>query len=253
MSYRPHYCFLNMNTRFNRIIQSIAGKLRPPAPAQTLQAEFDFGQSPDPSATVRLNLATKNISHLLDTITAAFASGARELRLELLGPGFLLHDHALMLFDELLNRPEGMKLHVHSRTSLSDGAILLWLVGDTRSIRWDAWIQLSSTPPLPDLVDDGGCSDAVQVAGEEPSHTDLRTIMNYMEEWLPISEVAGLRLFNQDLEELGLLEDDASCRQLDALFEGSTEPPKTPLTAPTPDSPCSPQVPACKTSRDRAR
>ncbi len=253
MSYRTRYGFLNMNTRFNRIIQSIAGKLRPTVPSQTLQAEFDFGQSPHPSATVRLNLASKNISHLLDTITAAFSSGAKELRLELLGPGFLLHDHALMLFDELLNRPEGMKLHVHSRTSLADGAILLWLVGDTRTIRWDAWIQLSPSPPLPDLIDDGGSSDAVQVTCEEPSHTDLRTIMTHMEEWLPVGEMAGLRLFKEDLEELGLLEDDASCRQLDALFEGSTEPQKTPITAPTPDSPCSPSAPACRTSRDRAR
>lgn len=243
-----------MNTRLHRILRRIK-TLQPDDTEMHRQTEFDLGLAIAPALTVRLNLAGKNLSQMLDAISAAFASGASELRLELLGPGILLHDHALMLFDELLNRPDDMSLHVHSRTCLADGAILLWLAGDTRSIRCDAWVQLSHMPPLPSMVQ-GGYIDAVQIVEEDPGNTDLRRIMDYLEEWLPVHEVAGLRLSKDDLEELGLLEDADTRQHLDALLADGPSPNSEGGVSPTPpstDSPYTQPAPACKTSRDRAR
>jgi hypothetical protein len=113
-----------MNNRLSRLIHSITGMLQANGPEKTLQTEFDFGSPKNASLRIRLNLDEKNISLMLDSISTALASGAAELRLELIGPGILLHDHALMLFDELKKRPSTMALHVHSRTCLADGAIL---------------------------------------------------------------------------------------------------------------------------------
>jgi hypothetical protein len=37
------------------------------------------------------------------------------------------------------------------------------------------------------------------VEDEQPTDTDLRTVMRHLDEWLPVSEIAGMRLFEKDL------------------------------------------------------
>jgi hypothetical protein len=37
---------------------------------------------------------------------------------------------------------------------------------------------------------------------EQPADTDLRTIIRHLDEWLPVSEIEGLRLFEKDLRDL---------------------------------------------------
>lgn len=219
MSYHSCYSAGDMITILTRAIRSISRKFRQSLSDLPLQTEFDFSSPRQPPTLLRLDLSQKNMSPILDGISSCFAIGAPELRIELLGPGILLHDHALMVFDELKNRPAHIRLHVHSRTCLSDGALLLWLAGDTRSIRPDAWIQLSPIPPLPSQAGELGCYDcAVQIAEEEPAATDLRTIMDHIEEWLPVHEIAGLRLFHADMEDLGLLESTEGQNHLSSLF-----------------------------------
>lgn len=169
-----------------------------------------------------LNLCEKNPELLLQKVREGFQGNPREVVFELLGPGQLLHDTALMLFDELINRPSGIHLRMHSRTSLFDGAILLWLCGDTRTIRRDAWIQLSHIPETPcmgvELDGRRDYSSTITVADESPSETDLRSIMDHLEEWLPVAEIAGHRLFVQDLRDLGLLDEDIETQNLSGLF-----------------------------------
>jgi hypothetical protein len=169
-----------------------------------------------------LNLCEKNPELLLQKVLEAFQGNPREVTFELLGPGQLLHDTALMLFDELIHRPSGIHLRMHSRTSLFDGAILIWLCGDTRTIRRDAWIQLSHIPETPGT----GCevdgrpnyTSSITVADESPSETDLRAIMDHLEDWLPVAEIAGHRLFAQDLRDLGLLDGELELQTLAGLF-----------------------------------
>lgn len=244
-----------MISKITHAFQSLTQKLRRANAMSPVQAEFDFSTTSRPPVLLRLDLSSKSLSPMLDAINSCLASGTSDLRIELLGPGILLHDHALMLFEELNKRPEGVRLHVHSHTCLSDGAILLWLAGDTRSIRSDAWIQLSAMPPLPSLVEGfGGYDSAVQIDEEDPAATDLRTIMDHMDEWLPVHEVAGLRLFSENLEELGLLESDASRDLLNSIFTGtSTSTPEntTPATRQYPDTPASDALPADTPNRSR--
>jgi hypothetical protein len=209
----------NMIKKLTSAIRALSRKISPSNKFPTHQTEFDFRESSTLPAIVRLNLATPHMEMLLDAISSAYGSGRNDLRIELIGPGILIHDHALMLFDTLKKRPHGMHVHVHSHTCLSDGAILLWLAGETRSIRRDAWLQLSPLPPIPTLVDAiAGYESAVQVEEEQPAASDLRTIMEHLEEWMPTHEIAGLRLFQPDLEELGLLETPDTRDQLQRIF-----------------------------------
>lgn len=64
-----------------------------------------------------------------------------QFQLCLIGPGQLLMDTALALYEIILARPAGVRLHVHSHTWLEDAEVLVWLAGDTRTLRPGAWIH----------------------------------------------------------------------------------------------------------------
>lgn len=161
--------------------------------------------------TAQLNLSCGDASVLMRQLQMAIRRARRELRLELLGPGILLSDTSLMLFEILRTRPASLCVHVHTWTCLCDGAALLWLGGDTRSMRSDTWIQI---PRIPDAALE---SSAVTV-DESPSDTDLRTVLRHLGEWLPVEEASGRRLFRAELEELGLLENEALDERLLSFF-----------------------------------
>ena len=130
----------------------------------------------------------------------------------------MYHDTALMLHEEIRTRPEGTHIHARARTCLIDGAILLWLAADTRSMRNDTWIQLSQ---LPEQFSFGGNEDypnSIRASEETPSATDFRTIVRYIDEFLPVQEIAGFRLFEPDLRELGILDDTDESNRLAKFF-----------------------------------
>jgi len=167
---------------------------------------------------MHLNLAEKNSSRLLSSLQCALESKPKTLTIELIGPGTLYHDTALMLHEEIRKRPEGTHIHARARTCLIDGAILLWLAADTRSMRNDTWIQLSQ---LPEQFSFGGNEDypnSIRASEETPSATDFRTIVRYIDEFLPVQEIAGFRLFEPDLRELGILDDTDESNRLAKFF-----------------------------------
>ena len=161
--------------------------------------------------TVRLNLCITDVSVLMDHLQIGIRRARKELRLELIGPGMLLPDTALVLFDILRNRPDSLRVHVHTWTCLCDGAVLLWLGGDTRSMRSDTWVQ------IPHIAEDAVEFKNVML-DESPSDTDLRIVTRHMGEWLPMEEVSGRRLFRSELEELGLLENAEVDERLLSFF-----------------------------------
>lgn len=225
---------------------------RPPFSSDTrTQAEFDFACSETlrseamPAADrIRLNLSEKDPARLLGVLESAFAQAPRHLTIELIGPGILLHDNALMLFEEIRNRPSQTRLHIRARTCLLDGAILLWLAGDTRSMRADGWIQLSRIPDSSALRGGEEPGGSIVIDDEEPSLTDLRSIFHHIDEWLPVREISGLRLFEPELREYGLLDDAQIHKQLAAYFQADsleTPAPTKAASNPGPEAPPMPQ------------
>jgi hypothetical protein len=168
--------------------------------------------------SMHLNLAEKNPSRLLNTIQDALADGPEVLTLELIGPGILFHNTALMLHEEIRKRPSGTRIHAHARTCLMDGALLLWLAADSRSMRSDTWIQLSELPEDSAFHGREDYPTSIRASEEAPSETDFRTIVSYIGEFLPVNEIAGFRLFEKDLHELGVLDDTDAVDSLTKLF-----------------------------------
>ena len=217
-----------MNNTLKQILSAALKLIRPQNESQqgpATQTEFHFDVPTTASsllrvstAKVHLNLAEKDPARLLAILEGALANEPQDLTIELIGPGILLHDNALMLFEELRNRPSHTRLHMRARTCLIDGAVLLWLVGDTRSMRSDGWIQVSAMPVAPASSGGGIDNVSILIEDEEPANTDLRSIHRHIDEWLPVQEIAGLRLFESELREFGMLDDAETSKQLAALF-----------------------------------
>ena len=222
-----------MKTLIPSFIRALLKRLRPHNESRkglATQSEFQF-DAPAPedrparprSSKIHLNLAEKDPTRLLAGIEEVLAGEPEECTIELIGPGILLHDNALMLFEELRNRSSQTRLHIRARTCLIDGAILLWLAGDTRSMRADGWIQLSRVNSQPTDLSDTDGDVSILIEEEEPANTDLRSIHRHINEWLPVHEITGRRLFETELREFGLLDDAESQKHLSALFHANVE------------------------------
>ena len=69
------------------------------------------------------------------------ASAGDQLKLVLYDSGTVPVDSVLAFHDIMRTRPKGIGVHIHSHICLMGSEVLVWLAGDTRTIRSDAWIQ----------------------------------------------------------------------------------------------------------------
>ena len=167
--------------------------------------------------TIFMNLSSGDHIAQLQMLQSALVRAKKSLRVELFGPGSLLADTALVLFDVLRNKRADLHVHIHTWTCLSEGAVLFWLGGDTRSMRSDTWIE------IPELPESAGelfeVCRSVPACEESPAATDMRTLLSHVGHWLPVSEVAGLRLFQHELSQFGLLDDEQQNENLARYFK----------------------------------
>ena len=167
--------------------------------------------------TIHLNLSSGDHIAQLQMLQSALARAKGSLRVELFGPVALLADTALTFFEVLRNRPNHLQVHIHTWTCLSEGAVLFWLGGDTRSMRSDTWIEI---PCLPESTGERfEVCRSVPASEESPAATDMRTLLSHVGHWLPVSEVAGLRLFQHELSQFGLLDDEQQNQKLAGYFK----------------------------------
>lgn len=55
-------------------------------------------------------------------------------------------DAALAFHEIVRTRPQGISVHIHSHVCLVGAEVLVWLSGDTRSLRSNAWIHFREYP-----------------------------------------------------------------------------------------------------------
>lgn len=187
---------------------------------------------------IQLDLAETRPSVLLNTLRAGLAKKRQRIELEIIGPGCIMADTALMLYDELMNRPRGVFLTTNARSCLLNGAVLLWLAGEHRTMRHDAWIQVDSSSPLPGSVKRKSKSSnppiseiLIRSSDESPSDTDYRIIAHYLDMYMPLEDVSDRRVFVPELEELGLIGDIESELELAQVFSHPKTTP-SPLRSP---------------------
>ena len=108
---------------------------------------------------------------------------------------------------------------------MSEGVVLFWLGGDTRSMRYDTWFEI---PPLPESsAENFEICHSVPACEERPAETDTKEICSLMSDTgcqspkLLVFEVTGLRLFQHKLREFGVLDDEQENEKLAGYFNHS--------------------------------
>ena len=69
-----------------------------------------------------------------------------DFKLCLYDTGTVTVDAALAFYDVVRSRPKGIGVHIHSHVCLMSSDVLIWLAGDTRTLRTDAWVHFRDYP-----------------------------------------------------------------------------------------------------------
>jgi hypothetical protein len=74
------------------------------------------------------------------------AKSGDEFKLCLYDTGKVIVDAALGFYDVVRTRPKGIKVHIHSHVCLMGSDVLIWLAGDTQTLRSEAWVHFREYP-----------------------------------------------------------------------------------------------------------
>ena len=148
-------------------------------------------------------------------LEAALKEKPKVIRLEMIGEGEIPADTALLFRSILIGRSPGARLVTHARSSLQGAAVLIWLLGDQRTIRSDARVFFRRNP----LADEepvevyAGLGDAEprykdSYSSVDPEDADYVRVLEHINEFLPVSEFAGRVINVSVLRQFGLVENE---------------------------------------------
>jgi len=118
-------------------------------------------------------------------------------------------DTVLAFVDILENRPKEVGVHIHSRICLKDAEVLVWLAGETRTLRPDAWIHFQELQPREQVRSDyQQFRDSIEgreiPAGLSPYHENFLQIERLVKKKLP-THLLNRRVWSAELAEWNLI------------------------------------------------
>jgi len=161
-------------------------------------------------------------------LEVALAKKPKVLCLEMVGDGEIPADTALLIRSILMMRSPQTELLTNARSSLQGGSVLVWLLGDQRTIRDDARVFFKRNP----LADE----DPVEVyaglgpaepkykdsySSVDPEDADYERVLQLINEFLPVSEFAGRIVNVSVLRDFGLVENERVDNLLATAFSKS--------------------------------
>lgn len=171
-----------------------------------------------------LSLLHYGNSYYIERIAAlerALARKPRHLQIDMLGEGEIPADWALLIRSILNQRAATTQVTTNARSSLQNGSVLVWLLGDCRLIRNDARIffrranvseEINSEPEKVWDEDDMKYVDSFSEA--DPDEADHAKLLQHINEFLPVKELVGRVIDVPTLRQFGLAEND----KLDAFL-----------------------------------
>lgn len=163
-------------------------------------------------------------------LQAAIRRKPRTLQINMIGTGEIPPDWALLIRAILLKRFPGTRLITNAQSSLHDGAVLVWLMGDQRMIREDARVFFKRNP----LADEESVEIYAGLGAAEPKYkdsfssmdpedADYERVFKLIDEFLPVNEFAGRVVSVGVLREFGLLENKPMDNLLASSFSKSEQ------------------------------
>jgi hypothetical protein len=132
----------------------------------------------------------------------------------LVGTGEIAADVALRFRAVLMERSPKTRIVTKARSSLQGGSVLLWLLGDSRTIRNDARLYFRRTTLSEDdeMEANGVGKDDEPYRDSyswfDPEEGDYARVMELINEFLPVKEMAGRLIGVPVLRQFGLIENE---------------------------------------------
>jgi len=168
----------------------------------------------------------------------ALARKPEKLQLDIMGSGELSPDTALLMRSVLLGRSARTQLITNARSSLQGGAVLVWLMGDTRLIREDAKLYFRKSSKEDEDEDNQDWKDEKSEDSEvDLEEIDYAQVLQYIDHFLPVKELAGRPVDLELLRQFGLVDNEKVDQFLASAFgssKSSTESDK-PVPEPKPE------------------
>ena len=163
----------------------------------------------------------------------------RTLQIEIVGTGEIPADAALRFRAALMERSPRTRIVTHARSSLQGGSVLLWLLGDRRTIREDArlYFRRTTLSEEDEVQQNGAGRDEPKYRDSyseiDPDEGDYARVLQLINEFLPVKEMAGRLIGVPVLRQFGLIENEMVDSFLAAVFSKSPEPSERLLNAPS--------------------
>jgi len=139
----------------------------------------------------------------------------RSLQINMIGVGEIPADTALLIRSILLKRSPKTRVITNARNSLQGGSVLVWLLGDKRMIRDDARVffrRASLAEEENDKPNEIWKSEDLKYCDSfsemEPEDGDYARMLQLINEFLPVKELAGRVIEVPVLRQFGLVENE---------------------------------------------
>lgn len=169
-----------------------------------------------------------NYVERLAELDRALAKKPRNLRIEIVGTGEIPADVALRFRTVLMKRSPRTRIVTNAHSSLQGSSVLLWLLGDSRTIRDDARFYFRRTTWSEDdeVQENGGPDEPVyrdSYSAIDPDEGDYARVLQLINEFLPVKEMAGRLIGAPVLRQFGLIENEKVDDFLATVFSKSSE------------------------------
>ncbi len=182
----------------------------------------------------RFRVEVQSWGNYVERITAlerALAKKPRVLQMDIVGTGEIPADVVLRFRAALMERSPGTRILTHARSSLQGGSVLLWLLGESRTIREDARLYFRRTTlSEDDEVPEHGAGKEDEprfrdsYGAFDPDEGDYARVLQFINEFLPVKEMAGRLIGVPVMRQFGLVENEAADQFLAAVFSKSRDP-----------------------------
>ena len=148
-------------------------------------------------------------------LEAALAKKPRRLQIDMLGEGEIPADWALLIRSILGQRSPKTQIITNARSSLQNGSVLVWLLGDQRVIRDDArlFFRRANVSDDGDATAEKAWKEGDLDYSDSDSEMDTEEIayakvLQLINEFLPVKELAGKAIELPVLRQFGLVENE---------------------------------------------
>lgn len=170
-----------------------------------------------------------NYVERISDLERALAKKPRTLQIEIVGTGEIPADVALRFRMALMERSPKTRIVTNAHSSLQGGSVLLWLLGGNRTIREDARLYFRRTTwSEEDEVKENGEKDDEpkyrdSYSEVDPDEGDYARVLQLINEFLPVKEMAGRLIGVPVLRQFGLIENEKVDSFLATVFSKRPE------------------------------